>query len=88
MSVWSRSGREDATNRAVALLGEMEDLWKAGNGDVGLSQSAYNAALNALSKSGTENFAHRDESLLQRSDSSPRADFSVPDLESAFRAAL
>ena len=66
MSVWARSGMEDATNRAVALLGEMVDLWKAGNGDVGLSQSAYNATLNALSKSGTEKSAHRDESLLQR----------------------
>ena len=53
MSAWARSGREDAANRAVALLGEMEDLWKTGNGDIRTSRAAYNAALNALSKLGT-----------------------------------
>ena len=61
-----RGGREDAANRAVALLYKMEDLWKAGDGDVGPSRSAYKSSLNALSKSGTYKSAHGDESLLRR----------------------
>ena len=53
MSAWARSRKDDATDQAVALLDEMEYLWKAGNRYVGPSRAAYNAALNALSKSGT-----------------------------------
>ena len=66
MSAWARSGREDAANRAVALLYKMEYLWKAGDGDVGPSRSACKSSLNALSKSGTDKSAHVDESLLRR----------------------
>ena len=50
MSAWARSRREDAVYWSVALLDEMEDLWNAGDRDVGPSQDAYNSALNALSK--------------------------------------
>ena len=57
MSAWARIGRKDTADWAVALLDNMEDLWKAGDGDVGPSWAAYNAALNALPKSGTEKFA-------------------------------
>ena len=64
MSAWSRSGGEDAANKAVALLNEMEDMWKASNRDIGLSRAAYNFALNALSKSGTDKSACRPESHL------------------------
>ena len=48
----------------MALLDEMEDLWKAGDGDIRPSRAAYNASLNALSKSGTDKYARGDESLL------------------------
>ena len=65
MLAWDRSGRDDATNQAVAFLNEIEDLWKAGDGDVGPSRNAYNTALNALSKSGTEKSAREAESLPQ-----------------------
>ena len=66
MSAWSRSGREDATNRALSLLDNMEDLWKVGDGDVRPSQAAYNAALNALYNLATEKSACKAESLLPR----------------------
>ena len=66
MSSWARTGRKDAADWSVALLDEMENLWKAGNRDAGPSWAAYNAALNALSKSVTENSARGAESLLLR----------------------
>ena len=43
MSAWARNGREDATDRAVALLDDMEDLWKAVYGDVEPYRAAYNS---------------------------------------------
>ena len=66
MSSWSRRCREDAIDWAVALLDDMEGLWKAGNRGFRLSRDAYNAALNMLSKSDTDKSARRAESLLQR----------------------
>ena len=57
MSAWARSRREDAVYWSVALLDEMEDLWKAGDGDIRPSRAAYKAALNALSKLGTNKSA-------------------------------
>ena len=50
----------------MALLNDMEGLWKAGNRGFRLSRAAYNAALNMLSKSDTDKSARRAESLLQR----------------------
>ena len=44
----------------------MEDLWKSSDWDVGPSWAAYNAALNDLSKSGTEKSARGADSLLRR----------------------
>ena len=65
MSAWDRSRREEAANRDVALLDDMEDIQNSGNRDIGPSRVAYNSALNALSKSGTKKYARRDESLLR-----------------------
>ena len=44
-----RIGKEYAVNRSMALLDDMEDLWKAGNGDVRPYWAAYNSALKELS---------------------------------------
>ena len=50
----------------MALLDNREDLWKAGDGDVGPSRAAYNAALNTLFKLGTEKSARGVDSILWR----------------------
>ena len=68
ISTWARSGREDAADRAMALLNEMEDMWKTGDGDVGPYRAAYNSALNTLYNSGTEKSARGVESLLRSMD--------------------
>ena len=66
MSPWSKSGREDAADRAVLLLNNMKDLWKASDRYIGLYWAAYNADLNELPKSGMEKYVREAESLLLR----------------------
>ena len=66
MSAWARSRREDAVYWSVALLDDMEDLWKAVYGDVGPSRASYNSDPNALSKSGTDKSTRGSKSLLRR----------------------